>query len=152
MLLCLVLLLSFGYLQYRELRKTLAVKISAKATAFIGQEVAIEDVSISPTAGINLYNIRIKNPEGFAPGDLLTIKRIFLGMNYARLANGVFSFDEITVYSPALTVQRDKEGRMNISEKLKDFFKRKTTLNYHDQGIPYPVRLNRLQSESFSKE
>jgi hypothetical protein len=129
-LLSLVLLLSFGYLQYRELRKTLAIKISAKATVFIGQEVEIEDVSISPTAGINLYNIRIKNPEGFTPGDLLNIKRIFLGMNYARLANGVFSFDDITVYSPALTVQRDKEGRMNISEKLKDFFKRKSTLNY----------------------
>ena len=72
-LLCLVLLLSFGYLQYRELRKTLAVKISAKATSFIGQEVAIEDVSISPTAGINLYNIRTKKsgrvlpPEIFSP-------------------------------------------------------------------------------------
>jgi len=130
-LLCLVFLLSFGYLQYRELRKTLAIKISAKATAFIGQEVAIEDVSISPSAGINLYNIRIKNPEGFTPGDLLTIKRIFLGMNYIRLASGVFSFDDITVYSPALTVQRDKEGRMNISEKLKDFFKRKSTLKYY---------------------
>ena len=130
-LLCLVLLLSFGYLQYRELRKTLAIKISARATSFIGQEVAIEDVSISPTAGINLYNIRLKNPGGFAQGDLLTVKRIFLGMNYARLAKGVFSFDDITVYSPALTVQRDKDGRMNISEKLKDFFKRKTTLNYH---------------------
>ena len=130
-LLCLVFLLSLGYVQYRELKKTFAIRISAKATSFIGQDVEIEDVSVSPTAGINLYNIRIKNPEGFGSGDLLTIKRIFLGMNYIRLASGVFSFDDITVYSPALTVQRDKEGRMNISEKLEDFFKRKSTLNYY---------------------
>ena len=130
-LLCLVLLLSFGYLQYREPRKTLAVKISDKATSFLGQEVEVQDVSFSPSAGINLYNIKIKNPEGFTPGDLLNIKRIFLGMNYTRLASGVFSFDDITVHEPALTVQSDKEGRMNISEKLKDFFKRKSTLNYY---------------------
>jgi hypothetical protein len=45
-LLSVVFLLSFGYLQYRELRKTVAIKISAKATTFLGQEVAIKDVSI----------------------------------------------------------------------------------------------------------
>jgi hypothetical protein len=123
-------LFSLAYIHYHDLRKTLAVTLSEKATSFIGQKVEIEDLSLSPTTGINLYNIRIKNPEGFAPGDLLTIKKIFLKMKYSRLAWGKFYFDEITVGAPALTLQMDAVGNMNISQKLQELFISKSTLKY----------------------
>ncbi|MDQ7788080.1 MAG: AsmA family protein [Thermodesulfovibrionales bacterium] len=127
---CLILLLSLAYIHYRDLKKTLAITLSEKASAFVGQKVEIEDLSISPTSGINLYNIRIKNPKGFAPGDLLTINKVFLKLKYNRLAWGRFYFDEIAVHAPALTLQRDDRGNMNISAKLQDFFKRKSALKY----------------------
>lgn len=127
---CLILLLSLGYLHYRDLKKTFAIKLSEKATSFIGQKVEIEDLSLSPTAGINLYNVRIKNPEGFADGDLLTIKKLFFKINYSRLAWGKFSFDEITVHDPVLTIRQDKEGKLNISGELLNFFKKKPTFKY----------------------
>ncbi|MCG2721792.1 MAG: DUF748 domain-containing protein, partial [Thermodesulfovibrionales bacterium] len=127
---CLILLLSLGYIHYRDLKKTFAMKLSQKATSFIGQRVEIEDLSLSLTAGINLYNVRIKNPEGFAAGDLLTIKKLFFKIKYSRLPWGTFYFDEITVNNPVLTIRQDKEGKINISGELLNFFKKKPTFKY----------------------
>lgn len=129
--LLMILVLSFAYIQYRELKKTLVHRISGKATAVIGQKVEIGDLSFSPSAGINLYNLTVRNPEGFAPGELLKIRKIFLKMRHRELLKRKFHFENITVYEPQLTVARDNEGRMNLSEGLINFFKRKPTLTYH---------------------
>jgi len=126
----LVLLIALSYIYYLDIKKTLVAKISARSTAFIGQKVEIEDMSFSPTAGINLYHITIKNPDGFAPGELLKIEKIFLKMYYSELLRGRFHFKDITVYSPELTVARDEKGRLNLSEKLMQFFRRKPTIRY----------------------
>ena len=133
--LLMVLFLSIAYIQYRELKKILVVKISDKTTALIGQKVEIGDLSFSPSAGINLYNITVKNSEGFAAGDLLRIKKIFIKMKYGDLPRGRLYFSNITVYSPELSVLRDDQGRMNISDKLMNLFKRKTTLTYQIDGF-----------------
>jgi uncharacterized protein involved in outer membrane biogenesis len=126
----LVLLIALSYVYYLDIKKTLVAKISARSTAFIGQKVDIGDMSFSPTAGINLYHITIKNPDGFAPGELLKIEKIFLKMYYSELLRGRFHFKDITVYLPELTVARDEKGRLNLSEKLMQFFRRKPTIRY----------------------
>lgn len=119
-----------SYIYYLDLKKTLVAKISDKSTSFIGQKVEIGDLSFSPSAGINLYNITVKNPEGFTSGELLKIEKVFLKMKYSELFRGRFHFKDITVYSPELTVARDEKGRLNLSEKLMQFFKRKPTIRY----------------------
>ena len=62
-LLLFVLLIASSYIYYLDLKRTLVAKISARSTEFIGQQVAIGDMSFSPSAGINLYHIDIKNPD-----------------------------------------------------------------------------------------
>lgn len=127
---CIVLLLSLAYIHYRDVTKTFALTLAQKATGIIGQRVEIEDLSLSPTTGINLYNIRIKNPEGFADGELLTIKKLSFKMKYSRLPWGTLFFDGITVHNPVLTVRKDEAGRINISGELLNFFRRKPTFKY----------------------
>ncbi len=125
-----ILLITCSYIYYLDLKRTLVAKISARSTAFIGQKVEIGDMSFSPSAGMNLYHIAIKNPDGFTQGGLLKIEKIFLKMNYSELFRGRFHFKDITVYSPELTIVKDENGRLNLSEKLMQFFKRKSTIKY----------------------
>jgi len=121
---------SLAYIYYLDLKKTLVNKISAKATESIGQQVNIEDLSFSPSAGIDLYNIIIKNPEGFEAGQLLRIKRLHLNVQFRELFERSFSFKDITLYSPELTAVRGKNGRINVSDKLMEFVMKKSTTRY----------------------
>src|SRR4030065_1965039 len=80
-------LATFSYVYYLDLKRTLVGKISDKSTLFIGQKVEIGDLSfnpLSPSSGINLYNITIQNPEGFVSGELLKIKKIYLKIKYSE--------------------------------------------------------------------
>jgi hypothetical protein len=125
-----VCILALAYLRYRDLKNSLITKIADEATSFIGQKVEIRDLFIGPASDIILHDISVKNPAGSISGELLRIKKLRLKMKYAGLTAGRLDFKNITVYSPELTITRDKEGRMNISEKLMDFFKRKPTVSY----------------------
>lgn len=126
-----VTLLSFTYVRYRELKGILIGRLSDKVTALIGQKVEIGDLSLSPAAGISLYDIRIFNPEGFESGRLLQVDRLYLKMEFDELLRQRLSFKEITVNSPELTLVKDAEGRLNISEKLMLFFEKKPAYQYH---------------------
>jgi hypothetical protein len=138
---CLVFLIFIAYFYYLDLKKTFIEKISDKSTAFIGQRVDIGDLSFSPSAGINIFDISIRNPQGFDSGQLLRIKRLYLKMKFSELFKERFHFKNITVYSPELTLMKDKNGRLNVSDKLLQLFKRKTTIKYQidefdiDSGI-----------------
>jgi hypothetical protein len=125
-----VCILALAYLRYRDLKNSLIIKIADEATSFIGQKVEIRDLFIGPGSDIIIHDISVKNPVGSISGELLRIKKLHLKMKYAGLTAGRLDFQNITVYSPELTIARDKEGRMNISEKLMDFFKRKSTVSY----------------------
>jgi hypothetical protein len=125
-----VCILAFAYLRYRDLKNSLIIKIADEATSFIGQKVEIRDLFIGPGSDIIIHDISVKNPVGSISGELLRIKKLHLKIKYAGLPAGRLDFQNITVYSPELTIARDKEGRMNISEKLMDFFKRKSTVSY----------------------
>lgn len=126
-ILSLVLFLYFGH---QELKKSLISRISAKATGMIGHNVKIGDLSISHTGEVNLYDIKIENPPDFSPGHLLKIKKLNLKISMGELARKKFYFHSITVFSPELNLSRDDKGRMNISEKLRLFFKRESKLTY----------------------
>jgi hypothetical protein len=125
-----IISISIAYFYYLDLKKILVVKLSDRSTAFIGQKVDIRDLSFSPKTGVNLYNIIVENPKDFGPGQLLKIKRLYLKMKLNELFRGRFHFENITVYSPELTLMRDRNGRFNISDKLREFFERKTTISY----------------------
>jgi len=125
-----VLLLSVAYIQYRDFKKAFVAKLSAQATTFIGQEVVVGDLSFSPAGDIILRNITVHNPEDFTEGKLLSIKKLSLKTRYKELLKKHLFFEKITIQEPELTIIRNKEGRLNISDKLREFFSRKPTLNY----------------------
>src|SRR4030042_307840 len=75
-----ILIFAIAYLRYVDLKKAFIAKVSEKATALIGQEVRIEDLSLGPSLSINLSGITINNPEGFSTGQLLRVKKIRLEM------------------------------------------------------------------------
>src|SRR4030042_3668603 len=130
LLLIVVLLLSVAYIQYRDFKKAFVVKLSTQATSFIGQEVVVGDLSFSPAGEINLHNITVHNPEGFTAGKLLTIKKLSLKMRYREILKKKLFFEKITVYKPELTVVQNGQGRFNISDKLREIFAKKPTLEY----------------------
>jgi hypothetical protein len=130
LLLSVVLLLSVAYIQYRDLKRAFVVKLSTQATSFIGQEVVVGDLSFSPAGEINLHDITVHNPEGFTAGKLLTIKKLSLKMRYREILKKKLIFEKITVHEPELAIFQNREGRLNISDKLREIFARKTTLQY----------------------
>lgn len=122
--------ISLAYFGYLDLKKTFIAKIADKSTLLIGQRVDVGDLSFSPSGGVSLHNISIKNPKGFDSGQLLYIKRLYVKLKYSELFRGRFYFKNIAVYSPELTLIKDKNGGLNISDKLMLFLTKKTTLKY----------------------
>jgi hypothetical protein len=122
----------FFYSRYLDLKKTLLDSLSARATFAAGQRVEIGDISLSPSTLV-ISQIRIENPAGVAPGDLLRIRRLSVGLDLAALVKGKLHIRDIEVYYPKLSIARDPEGRWNISEKLIRLLseKKKPTFRYH---------------------
>ncbi len=130
LIVALILVSLFAYRHYRDLKKTLILKASEKATSIIGQEVHVADVAISIPAALNFYDITIKNPEISSPGKLLRIKRIRIDMRLGKLLQGELSFKNIILYSPELTLLKDDKGRMNLSDELMRLLSQKSTSRY----------------------
>ncbi len=107
----------FFYFRYLDLKKTLIGSLSERATAAAGQRVEFEDLFLTPY-GLYIGGLRIKNPAGFASGDLLRVKRVLVGLDLASLTEGKLHIRTVEVYSPELSIMKDREGRWNISEKL----------------------------------
>jgi hypothetical protein len=125
-----VILLSIFSIRYRDFEKAFLANLSLQATSFIGQEVTIGDLSFSPAGEIILHNIIVQNPEGFSPGRLLYIEQLSLKVRYKEFLKQHFSFDRIAVMEPELTLVRNREGTFNISDKLREFIVRNSTLEY----------------------
>ena len=114
----LVLSLLVVYLRYLDLKKVFLQKVSEKAALLIGQGVQIEDFSINSFLSANLYGISIKNPEGFAPGDLLRVRRVRWRPGLGSFLRGEISIKRIVLYSPELSLITNGKGKWNISEVL----------------------------------
>lgn len=125
-----ILIFFLVFIGYLDVKKTLVTRISGKVTSLIGQRVDIGDLSFSPSAGINLYNMSIENPEDIGPGHLLHIKMIYLNMKFSELLRGKIYFKNIVIYSPELTFLKDKNGKLNISQKLMQFLTEKSEAQY----------------------
>ncbi len=137
--LSLFLLISIAYIQFRDLKKAVTAQIASRATSFIGQKVSVGDLSFGPAGEINLHAIAVHNPEGFAEGKLLTIKKLSMKPRYRELFRQHFYFDRIVVKEPELAVMRDSHGRFNISDNIRKFFGRESALHY---------RINKLAVQS----
>jgi hypothetical protein len=120
----------FAYIYYRDLKKTFIARLSGKASSLIGQQINIGDISFSLLSGVNVHDIQIQNPKGFETGQFLKVNRISLKMNYRELFHGKLHFSHIYIYAPELTVMKDPQGRLNISDELRRFLSKKGTLNY----------------------
>jgi hypothetical protein len=120
----------FSYLYYRDLKKILLAEVNGKASAVIGQPVTVGDVSFSLSQGIAITDIQIQNPEGFPPGRLLAVKRVFLDIDCRALTEGELHLRRILLFSPGVTVTKDREGRMNISDKLMRLLSKKGATRY----------------------
>ncbi len=124
-----------------EIKRNIINKISIKASEFLGHHVEIKDISFSSSEGVNFYNINVKNPQDFEPGNLLTIKKLHIKLALNDLLGGRFFSENITVTSPVLILCKDKNGRLNLSDKLLSIFKKEAKLKY---------RINELKLESGS--
>jgi len=126
----LILAVIIAYSQFVTLKKALITKISNKATALIGQEVEIGNISLSTAAGITIRDIVIRNPEGFIHGDLLTIDSVHLGVRYGELFKRRFSFRGIEVESPKLTLITGRNGKLNVADMFMMRLLKKGTAAY----------------------
>ena len=155
-----ILFLAFSllivYLRYLDLKKALIEKACEKTSSVIGQRVHIENLSISLLGAINLYDITVKNPEGFTSGQLLQIRRLHLDVRLKDLLKGRLSLRNIILYSPELTLMRDEKGRWNISDGLMRFLSEKLTTKYQvdefriDSGIFDMNRDERYRTDSIN--
>jgi hypothetical protein len=136
------------YLNYRELRLLLAERLSVKATSIAGQEVKIMDVTLGPSS-IALHGVCIRNPEGYGEGDLLCIEKVSMDPVLTDLLTQQLNFRKIDIHSPRLTIVRNNEGRMNVSDELMRLFsKKETTYRYSIDEIKISSGSFRLNDEA----
>lgn len=126
----LVLSLLVAYLHYIDLKKVFLQKVSEKATLLIGQGVHIENLSVTSSRSANLYGVAIKNPEGFAPGELLRVRRVELDARLGRLLKGEISIKSVVLYSPELSLVTNEKGEWNISDVLLRLLSTRSTAKY----------------------
>ncbi len=124
-----ILIILLAYSQYLTLKKALIAQVSEKATVLIGQKVEIGDVFLDSAVGITIADIVIRNPDNFVQGDFLKVNRIRLNMRYHELFKGKFSFRNIEIDAPELSLM-SADGRLNISAALREFFSKKGTAEY----------------------
>lgn len=120
----------FLYSQYVTLKKIAIARISHKASSAIGQRLTIGDFSLGHAGGIEISDIAIENPIGFEERHLLKVKEVFLLPKYSELVKGRLSFERIEIVAPELTVVKNKSGRLNISDKLREMLSKKGTTKY----------------------
>jgi len=118
------------HLYRSEIKKNIINKISGKISESLGHDVRIKDLSFSFSEGVNFYYINVKNPASFNAGNLLTIKRLHIKLSLNDLLAGRFFSENVKVISPELILRKDKNGRLNLSDKLLSFFKRESKLKY----------------------
>ncbi|HWR58882.1 MAG TPA: AsmA family protein [Thermodesulfovibrionales bacterium] len=124
-----------AYSQYVTLKKAFVSRLSDKASSFAGQKVRIGDLSFGPSAGINIHDIAVQNPEGFKDGHLLKVKRVTLQVNYLELFRGRISLRSIEVAAPELTLISDDKDRLNISDTLRTMSSGKGTTKYQVDAL-----------------
>ncbi len=125
-----VFLMLLAYLRYIDWKNALVAQMADRATSVIGQQVLIGDLSIRPSGVIGLYDISIKNPEGFGPGKLLQLKRLYLSPELSYLLKGRLYFKNVVAYRPKLTLMRDRKGLLNLSDALIRFLSGKPKVKY----------------------
>jgi len=130
-----VLSLVVIYPRYLDLRKVFLQKVSEKAALLIGQGVHIENLSVSSLLSANLYGIAIKNPEGFAPGELLRVKKVQLDVRLGRLLRGEISIKRIVLYSSELSLVTNGNGKWNISDVLLRLLSTRSTMKYEIEKL-----------------
>lgn len=140
----LILLLVAAYLRYLDLKKKFISTVSERATSLIGQRVHIKDLSVSSSGAINLYGVTVENPEGFLPGRLLQVRNVRLNMRLTGLLKGEFSFRDIVLQSPELTLVKDEKGKLNVSDALTRFLSEESEAKYS-----YEVEEFRIDSGIF---
>ena len=130
---CLAVASTIIYLKRDAAKRIIIDEISSQATSYLGQELVIGNMSFSLSEGVTFSDILIKNPDAFPSGDLLKISRLHLGIEFEKLLKKEFDFTDIVIIKPVLTLRRDGEGRLNISEKflesLKEESKTQTTFS-----------------------
>src|SRR5271169_2707719 len=141
-ILLIVALFAFTYSGYLNIKKILRAEISSQATSLIGQRVELQDISLSALSAatknhgflggpaLHLHNIAIQNPDGFANGKLVRIQEIVIAPDMRALLRGKIHLTEIAVSSPEINLVHDAKGGLNISEKLRQFFSKKSTSTY----------------------
>ncbi|MBF0507212.1 MAG: hypothetical protein HQL09_10285 [Nitrospirae bacterium] len=123
-------LFAFAWSGYLNIKKIVRSELASYATALIGQRVDLRDISLSAVSGLHLHNIAIQNPEGFSNGQLLRIGELVISPDMRALLRGRLHITDITISSPEINLVHDPQGRLNVSEKLREFFSQKSTRTY----------------------
>ena len=123
---CLVACLSVGYWRYQDLKRFVVAKASDWVQSSLGQEVHIEDLSMSPYGTLDLHHLVIRNPRDFPPGELLRVRRLRLDLRVKPLLRGEVAVRNIFVQSPELTLLHSEKGKWNFSDLLERLLKEKT--------------------------
>lgn len=120
----------FGYFNYQDFKKIFVERVSYELSSLTGQPVAIGDVSFGIPARIDVHDLLIGNPEAFDSGKLLNVKRLSLTIKLGELLKRKLYFKSIVVYSPELTLLRERELGVNISDTLVQLLSRPSDLEY----------------------
>ncbi len=82
-----------------------------------GLNVAVEHVSLNLFQGaLRVGEVRVGNPQSFDEPSVLAVERTVLDVSMKSLLKGILEVSEATVKDAKITLVRNKEGAVNLSE------------------------------------
>ncbi len=87
-----------------------------KVREMTGRELVIGGdikASIFPTIGINLQNVALSNPEGFADKNMAEIGEVNVGVALMPLLSGKVEVEQFSVHKPIIHLEVNKKGISN---------------------------------------
>jgi len=99
-------------------------KISDVLTEKTGHKVILKDFDFDSIDVITFKGLSILNPEYFREGYLLKVRSISVQIKLRELLNRRLLVEKITIINPDLQILRDSKGDINVSERLRNMFKK----------------------------
>ena len=92
--------------------------IEAAAEEFLGRDVRLGDMRLTvlPSLGIRVDDLAIGALPDEGPGDLLTARRLRVGVRLLPLLGKRLELTSLVIQEPALTLERRADGTWNVQQ------------------------------------
>jgi hypothetical protein len=103
------------FLLFSDLDRIVAAAIEKYGSEATGTKVGVSSVRLDLKGGKgSIRNLSVGNPPGFSEGDAFRLEDISIAVNTGSLTGNPVVIDQVTILSPRIAYEINKDGQSNI--------------------------------------